>query len=263
MHFVNKYQSGDVNVTLSYGLNFFISVSEIIHVSTQTTTSVGVTITQVQPYIHLDISPSAFPVVGQFWKISVFNQNQSSGGVTYYSPLPNATVEVTVIVGNQTKVYSITSDELGQAEFQFLADYSDISFQVVYGGNKSDIIALTQRSQHYVSADFVESMFELSGVMFGITVAIPSIMFILRKKIRIIFSLLIGVVFCLSLVQLLSSVYSKWFSLTPWGYPEIIFSFVTWTFLKYTSLVEIGLFGILMLLALLVRYQNPEQKLPK
>jgi len=258
MHFVNKYQSEDVNLTLSYGLNFFVILSVTINVSTQTSSGTA-TVTQVQPYIHLDISPSAFPVVGQFWKISVFYQNQSSGRVIYYSPLPNATVKVTVIVGNQTKVYSITSDELGQAEFQFLAEYSDISFQAFYRGNQSDIIALTQRAEHYVSADHVNFMFTLSSFMFGITGIGTGISIYYRKRIRIIFCLLIGLVFCLSLFLLVISVYSKWFSLTPWGYPETIFSFLTWTILKYASVVGIILFAVLSLLVFLLRLRSPKQ----
>jgi hypothetical protein len=111
MHFVNRYQSGDVNVTLCYGCNFFVVTSVNIGISTfstQTFTLGGVTITRVQSFLHLDVSPLAFPVVGQFWKLFVYYQTNSSDGITYYSPLPNATVEVTIRVGNQTKVYSIT-----------------------------------------------------------------------------------------------------------------------------------------------------------
>lgn len=261
MHFVNKYQSEDVNLTLYYACNFFVVLSADFGVSafsTQTITSGAVTITRVQPYLHLDISPSAFPVVGQFWKISVFYQNQSSDEVTYYSPLPNATVEVTVTVGNQTKIYSITTDEMGHAEFQFLAEYSDISFQAVSGGNKSDIIALTQRTEHYVSADVVDFTFTLSGLMSTITGIAVAVSIYFRRRIRIIFNLLIGAVFCFSLFQLVISVYHKLFLLTPWGYPESIFSFFTWTLLRYASLLGIGLFALLSMLTFLLRLRNPK-----
>jgi hypothetical protein len=264
MHFVNKYQSGDVNVTLYYGCNFFFVTSVNIGISTfstQTTTLGDATITRVQPYLHLDVSPLAFPVVGQFWELFVYYQTNSSDGIAHYSPLPNATVEVTVRVGNQTKVYSITSDEVGHAEFQFLAEYSDISFQAVSGGNRSDIFALTQRAEHYVSADFVDFMFALSGVMSGITAA-SVIALHFRKRIRVIFSLLIGVVFCLSMVQLVISVYSKSFLWTPWGYSESIFSFLTWTTLKYASLVGIVLFAVLCLLALWLKLRSPKLGVP-
>jgi hypothetical protein len=256
MHFVNKYQSGDVNVTLSYGLNVFVNLSETIHVSTQITSNT-VTITPVQRFLHLDIVPSAFPVAGDFWKISVFYQNQS-----YYSPLPNATVEVTIIVGNQTKVYSITSDEFGHTEFQFLPEYSDISFQAIYGGNKSDIIALTQRSEHYVRADFVQLMFQSSIVLSGITAVSEAIMLRFRKRIKVIFNLLIGVIFVYSLIQLVISIYAQVNLWTPWGYPTSIFGLVTWTFLGYVSLVLVILSAILNVLAYLFRLRSPIQVVP-
>jgi len=264
MHFVNRYQSGDVNVTLCYGLNFFFAASVNIGISTfstETTTLGDATITRVQPYLHLDVSPLAFPVVGQFWKLLVYYQTNSSDGIAYYSPLPNATVEVTIRVGNQTKVYSITSDEVGHAEFQFLAEYSDISFQAVSGGNKSDIFALTQRAEHYVSADFVDFMFELSAVMSGISAVSVAILHF-GKRIRVIFSLLIVVVFCLSMLQLVISVYSKLFLWTPWGYSESIFSFFTWATLKYASLSGIVLFAVLCLLALWLKLRSPKLVVP-
>ena len=168
-------------------------------------------------------------------------------------------MEVTVRVGNQTKVYSITSDELGHSEFQFLAEYSDISFQAVSGGNKSDIFALTQRTQHYVSADFVDFMFNLSGVMSGIIGITMAASVYLRKRVRSIFNLLIGAVFCLSLVQFVISVIAKSFWWTPWGYPESIFSIFTWTCLKYASVVGVILFVILSVLAYLLRIRSPEE----
>lgn len=263
MHFVNKYQLEDVNVTLSYGLNIFVSVGTTIHVSTQTFWSNSVTVTPVQQrYIILDVSPLAFPVAGQSWKISVFYQNQSIDGIPHYSPLPNATVEITVIVDGQKKVYSYTLDALGHLEFKFLAEYSDISFQAVSGENRSDIFALTQRSEHYVSADFVNFMFALSGVMSGITIVASAIVFHFRKRTRAIFGVLVGAVFCLSLVQLVISVYSILFLWTPWGYTESIFSFFTWTSLRYASLIGIVLFAILNLLALFLRLRKPKRGLP-
>lgn len=251
MHFVNKYQSGDVNVTLSYGINFFVYVSFAI------SPQFSITITQVQPYLNLVVSPMGFPVAGQSWQINVYYQTNSSDETTYYSPLPNATVEVTTIVGGQTKVYSITTDELGRLEFQFLVQYSDISFQAVSGGNKSAIIAFTQRSQHYVSADFVDFMFGLSIFMFGITASSVAALHF-TKRTRVIFSWLMGAVFCLSMVQLVISVIAKSFWWTPWGYPDTIFSFFTWTYLKYASFVGVVLFAILALFAFSSKIRSPE-----
>lgn len=258
MHFVNKYQSGDVNVTLSYGINFFFSFSSSFTISTQ----ISVTITRArEPYLNLVVSPMGFPVAGQSWQIQVYYRTNSSDETTYYSPLPNATVEVTTIVGGKTKVYSIPTDELGRLEFQFLAEYSDISFQAVSGGNRSDIFALTQRAEHYVSAYLVDSMFALSVVMSGISGVSVAILHF-GKRIRVIFSLLIGVVFCLSMLQLVISVYSKLFLWTPWGYSENIFSFFTWTTLKYVALFGIVLFAVLWLLALWPKLQSPKLVVP-
>jgi hypothetical protein len=257
MHFVNKYQSGDVNVTLGYGINFFFSVSLSLTISPQ----LSITITRVQPYLNLVVSPMGFPVAGQSWQISVYYQTNSSDETTYYSPLPNATVEVTTIVGGQTKVYNFTTDELGRLEFQFLAEYSDISFQAISGGNRSGIFALTQRAEHYISGDFVDFMFALSAVMSGISAVSVAILHF-GKRIRVIFSLLIVVVFCLSMLQLVISVYSKLFLWTPWGYSESIFSFFTWTTLKYASLFGIVLFAVICLLALWSKLRSPKLVVP-
>jgi hypothetical protein len=209
----------------------------------------------------LDVIPSSgFPVVGDFWELYVFYQNQSSDGISQLSPLPNATVEVTII-GNQTKVYSIPLDENGQSRFQFLSEYSDISFQAVYGGNRSNIIAFTQRSEHYVSADFVDFLFELSGVISAI--AFSALVIVLHymkeaKKRRISFSLLIGAVFGLSMAQLVISVIAKFYWLTPWGYPESILGFFTWTHFKFMSVAGIILSAVLYSFALLLRLRKPE-----
>jgi hypothetical protein len=255
MHFVNKYQSGDVNVTLSYRITFDVYLSFAI------SAQFGVTITRVQPYLNLVVSPMGFPVAGQFWQINVYYQTNSSDETTYYSPLPNATVEVTTIVGGQTKVYSLTTDELGRSEFQFLAEYSDISFQAVSGGNRSDIFALTQRAEHYVPAGLVDFMFELSAVMSGISAVSVAILHF-GKRIRVIFSLLMVVLFCLSMLQLVISVYSKLFLWTPWGYSESIMSFFTWTTLKYASLFGIVLFAVLCLLALWSKLRSSKLVVP-
>jgi uncharacterized membrane protein len=252
MHFVNKYQSGDVNLTLSYGINYFVFASSTFSIMTST----SVTITQGQPYLNLVVSPMEFPVPGQSWQINVYYQTNSSGTTTYYSPMPNATVEVTIIAGGQTKVYSYITDELGHLEFQFLPQYSDISFQAVSGGNKSDTIAFTQRAQHYVSEDIVDSMITLSGVMFTI---ITGFSLYFRKKIRVIFGVLIGAVCCLSFGELVISIYSKWFLLTPWGYQENIFGILTWTSLEIVSVVGIVLLAVLFLINHFLRLGNPDE----
>ena len=265
IHVVNRYQFEAVNVTLFYHINFIFTLSSTISVSafsTQTINSGSITITRVQPYIHLDISPSAFPVAGRFWQINVFYQNSSSDDITYYSPLPNAIVEVTIKERNQTKVYKITSDELGHSEFQFLTDITNISFQAISGGNRSDIVALTQRAEHYVSADIVDSMLVTSALMSGVAVAIAGASVYFKKRMRTIVSLLLGTVLLLSFVQFATSLASKWFLLTPWGYPETIFSFLTWTILRYASAIGLLLFVILSLLALLPKLRRHELTVP-
>jgi len=250
MHFVNKYQAEDVNVSLSYGYNFSVVISADVHVSlfvTQTTID-GVTITRIQSNVHLDVSPRAFPVVGQSWKLMVYYRTNGSDTTSYYSPLPNATITVTVKVGDEMRVYNITTNPSGQAEFPFLVEYDDISFQAAFGGNESDIVALTQRTEHYVSVDLVGSMFTLSGVMSGIT-TVFAIAFNFKKKIRPVFNLLIGLVFCLSMLQLVTSVYSILFLWTPWGYPENI-GFLNWTLMRYVSIVGVVIFVVVSILAL-------------
>lgn len=255
MHFANKYQSGDVNLTLSYGINYFVFLSTTISISTST----SVTTTQGQPYLNLVVSPMAFPVPGQSWQINVYYQTNSSGKATYYSPMPNATVEVTTIAGGQTEVYSYITDQLGQLEFQFLPKYTDISFQAVSGGNKSGTIAFTQRAQHYVSIDDVDFIYNLSILVSGIS-AFSVILLHFSKRIRVIFSWLMGVVFCLAMAQLVISVVVKSFWWTPWGFPNSIFGFFSLTYLKYVSVIGVVMFAILSVLAFFFRLRTPDKK---
>jgi hypothetical protein len=232
--------------------------------ATQTTTSGGVIITHVQPNpkLILNVVPLAFPVVGQFWELSTYYETNSSDGTPYYSPLPNATICVAIRIGNQTKVYSTVTDEAGQTKFQFLAEYSDISFWAVSGENKSDIYALTQRAEHYVRNGFVDLMFQVSLSLLSITAVSEGIMFYFRKRIRVMFNLLVGAVLCFSLVQLVISLYAQLNLWTPWGYPESIFGFITWTFLGYVSVAMAVLFAIFSVLAYLLRLRNPKLAVP-
>jgi hypothetical protein len=217
--------------------------------------SVTIIVTRAQPYLSLDVSPLAFPETGQNWEISVFSQNSSSNGITYYSPFPNAAILVTFKVGSQTEIYRIPTDQLGHAEFQFSSGISDIVFQAIYGGNKSESIVITQ---HYVQGDTVDFMVTLSVFMSSITICTEAILIALKNKVRMIFSLFIGFILCLSLIQLTISAYVKFFMETAWGYPERIFGFLSWTDLDYASIVGIILFAILSLLAFVLRYRNPE-----
>jgi hypothetical protein len=263
MHFVNMYQSVDVNVTLSYSVNFFVTVTTVIHVLTSSTqiTSGSSIITQVQhPYLDLVVSPSSgFPVLGKSWQLFVYYKTNVTNGVTYYSSLPNATIDVTIVVDNQKKVYSIACNEAGQLDFPFLAEYSDISFQAVSRGNMSDIIAFTQQSEHYVQTDLVGLMFNISIVLCGITVSSEVIMGYFRKRIRVFFNLLIGAIFCFSVFLLVISEYTQVSLWTPWGYPSIVFGFVTWTSLGYASIAATIIFVILIVLAYLLRLRSPKQ----
>jgi len=265
MHFVNEYQSENVNLTLSYSVNFFVVVNEEIHISvststTQTTTSDGVIITRIQPHpnIAMNVNPPGFPVVGQFWQINVYSENESSDGVPYLSPLPHATILVKVIVNGQLTVYNSTTDEDGQLEFKFLSKYSDISFQAISGGNEGDIYAFTQQAEHYVSANIVDFIFSLSIIMSGITASSVGVLHFV-KKIRVVFSWLIGAVLCLALVQFVVSVIAKLFWLTEWGYVENIFGYLTWTFMRYTAIAGVMLYAFLVFAVLYFELRKPRR----
>lgn len=264
MHFVNEYQSENVSVSLSYSINFFIFVSEEIHISTsifttQTTMSNGIIITHIQsnPGIRLNVNPPGFPVPGQYWQISVFSASQSPDGRTYLTSLPNATVLVKYIDENRPMAYSSTTDEEGHLEFQFLSQYSDVSFQAISGENKSDIWALTQQAEHYVSTDSVNSIFILSGVMSGITALSLGVPYF-RKRTRVIIGCLIGAVLGFSMFLLVISTIAKFFWLTPWGYSENIFYFLTWTLLEYAIVGGIILYAFLALLAFILGRRKPD-----
>jgi uncharacterized membrane protein len=105
-------------------------------------------------------------------------------------------------------------------------------------------------------------MLAASAVMSGITVTIAGASIYFKKRMRAMVSLLLGTVLFLSFVQLVTSLISKWFLWTPWGYPETIFSFLTWTILRYASAVGLVLFVILSLLALLPKLRRPKLSVP-
>lgn len=252
MHFFNKYQSNDVNVSLSYGTNFFRSATEIIHTLTTTTITSQTTITYVKSNLVMDVNPSqGFPAEGDSWYFTVFYQNQSSDGTINTFPVPTAIIEITTLNGRQKSVENITTDQNGGIAFQFWPKYTDIYFQAFYEGNASNIHAVTARSGYWVHPDIVNSITDTATVLLGITSVYEAIMLIaFRKKIKMLFSSIIGIILVYALVQLLISKLSA-NQQTPWGYPPNIYGPLTWNFLQYASYAFLIAFVFLNLIALL------------
>ena len=209
--------------------------------------SVTVTVTRAPRYVHIEVSPMAFPVMGQSWTIFVYSQN-SSLDIPVYRATPNATVTITAKNATQTKIYKVNVDEIGRAEFPFLVQYEDIAFQAEYGGNQSETISI---SKHYESAETVDNLIILGGLLSpisGIT-GIGTSMTFRNKKIRTAITTLMACMFTVFFVVLSFSVYSKVYLTTIWGYPENINEFISLTLLKNISFFGFILFIIFCVIA--------------
>jgi hypothetical protein len=202
--------------------------------------------------VHIEVSPMAFPVVGQSWKIFVYSTNQTSDNV-YYTPQPNASITVDAKNGNQAKTYFLNVDENGQAEFQFISEYSDIAFKATYGGNESETIVI---SEHYVSSDIVDTLLLANGLVMSPLSGIGTVLSFRRKRVKRAFSLILTGVFLLFIFIMASSIYSKLFLGTIWGYPENIFGFISLAFLSYATIVGVVIFCIFTSLAFVIQQRS-------
>jgi hypothetical protein len=213
-----------------------------------------VTVTRAPRYLHIEVSPMAFPVLGQSWKIFVYSQNESSDYV-YYTPQSNASVFVTAKNGKQA-TYSLPVDANGQTEFQFLTEYTDVAFSATYGGNDSETIVI---STHYVPSDTVDTLLLANGFLSPTTGIVAGLSF-RKKKAKVVFSLLITGVFILFIFITVFSIYSKLFLGTIWEYPENVVGSVSLTLLKYATIIGVILFAILSTLAFAVQQRNPKRE---
>jgi hypothetical protein len=252
MHFLNKYQSSDVNVSLSYGINIFRSFTQTTQVYSTFAVNSQTTITHVKSNLQMDVNPpQGFPAEGDYWHFIVSYQNQSSDGTINLYRVPNAIIEITILESSQKVIENITTDENGEAQFQFWSKYTDIYFQAVSGENVSDIHAVTQESGHWVQPDLVNSLTDTATILLGITSVYEGIMLtVFRKRIKTVFCFMMGVILFYSLVQILISKYME-SQLTPWGYPSSVFGPLTWNVLQYTSYAFLALFVLLNVIAFL------------
>jgi uncharacterized membrane protein YeaQ/YmgE (transglycosylase-associated protein family) len=216
--------------------------------------SVTVTVIRAPRFIAVEVSPLAFPVVGESWKIFVYAQNVSSD-LGFYTPQPNATVLVTVNDGNKIKTYNLPADEKGQTEFQYLADYTDVAFRASYAGNESETVVI---STHFAPSDSVDTLMIVSGFMSPLT-GIGSGLSFRNKKVKMVLSTLITGVFVVFIFIMIFSTYAKLFLGTIWGYPENI-GLVSLDLLKYATIIGVVLFSILSVLAFAFQKRDSAQK---
>ena len=262
MHFVNKYQSNYVNVSLSYGTNFFRSATEIIHVLTTTTISSQTTITYVNSNLHMDVNPQGFPPEGNYWHFHVYYQYNSSDGNTNILNVPNALIEITIMEGNKRNFENITTDQNGDAVFQFWHWYTDLFFQATSQGNMSDAYTVTQGSNHWVTTDFVNSVTNTSTIFLGITSLSEVVLVgtLMRKRITRIYRALLVLVFSYGVfLFIISQIASMTQNTPPFGYPSSIFGLLTWNVLQYANFVFWALFLILTAIAFLPKFDLLKQ----
>lgn len=208
-----------------------------------------ITFTPVHRYVHIEVSPMAFPVVGQSWKIFVYSQNETSG-YTYYTQQQNASVVIYTKNGNQLRTYFLDVDEHGQTEFQFISEYTDIAFKAYYAGNESETVVI---SEHYVSSAIVDTLLLANGLVTSPLAGMSTVLYFRRKRVTRAFSLILTGVFFLFIFIMATSIYSKLFLGTMWGYPENIFGFVSIAFLSYATIIGLVIFGVFASLAFAIQ----------
>ena len=186
--------------------------------------------------IYIEVSPMAYPISGQSWKIFVYSVNVSSGEPNL-SQLANSSVAVYVKELGVDRTYNLTVDGEGKAEFPYLPDYTDVAFQAFSGNYSSGRVVV---STHYVSSQVVDTMLSASSLA-SLVIGIPAVWARVNRKMRTSLSVLfiIGIVLLLLVVVL--AFYCKLFLGTVWGYPESLFGFVTLNLLNYLTM-----FGVIL-----------------
>jgi len=203
------------------------------------------------PYLVMQVSPPGYPPVGGTWNINVFAAKNWGSWGPILEPAPNVNVTVTLLSWGKERVVRLTTNEKGEAEFDYQPEYTDIAFQA-QGLNivDSDAFVLTSR---FVQTQDIENPLYFGAI--AIVAEIATIFIDIRRtgnqisKLRTkIESSVIAIDLFLLIFATLVSIYSKLFLGTIWGYPEDILSgLITVTLLKYVFYT-----GILMFIGIIV-----------
>lgn len=198
------------------------------------------------PYLTLDVSPPGYPIVGEFWRISVYVVTLDSSSRTLtYTPANDSTVVVTLIMGGEEKTFEIPTDDNGIASFQYLSKYTDIAFEAINPEvpfSQGDRVVIRS---NFISSNIVDTLLAfnvISGAGSIVSLLVPKLNRMGKNSRRIMKTVLVCDI-CILAFVMLNTIYSKLFQSTIWGYPENIFgNLITFTLLKQIFYVGIALF---------------------
>ena len=179
-------------------------------------------------YLEIQVSPPGYPTPGQSWTIDVYVVNVTSSGTTF-QPALNSSVVINLLSKGQARTYKLPVNEYGRASFRFLPEYSDIAFQAYKSGlGASKTVIL--RKQYAPHSDVDNLLVSLPfSVILGVIRLITR-----KRRVSKLTAVILILTFSLFCFVALISLYLKFFQFTIWGYPKIIYSFITIDLLKYT-----------------------------
>jgi len=195
------------------------------------------------PMLEIQVSPPGFPEVGQFWKINVFliNKTDNQGNLVYESA-PDSIIIVTVPIEAGQKKYELVTNENGEAPFQYVSEYKGVSFQAKYADDLvSPEITL---SNYFVPSDVVDTLlyynvFSVVGSLASGFLIKPDVTARYKSWRRLSRTALFCSIALFAFVTL-SSLISKTFEGTTWGYPnKILNSPIDFTLLRYVFYIAV------------------------
>jgi len=208
------------------------------------------------PYLHIDVSPMGYPIIGQSWTIHVY-----VGGITQnrmtFSPSSNSTVVVTVNCEGSKRDYNLSVNANGEALFAFLPEYSDVAFQAFNGKLSSEKLVV---STHYVSSGTLDLLVGVGGLMTGVSTC-GGILTFRNTKAKRMLKICCLVILCLIAVVSVLSSYARLFQETVWGYPEnVIDGIITLTLLKYATCFSMPSSFLIVVLAFVFRASRSNEE---
>jgi len=186
------------------------------------------------PFVDIEVSPLGYPIAGEFWTINVYVVNKTFPDKLTYYPASNATLIVTLLSEGTKKTYELSTNEYGEATFQYHFGYMDIAFEAqIPELSPSQKVVL---STHYISPDFVDGLLTFNFI--SIVAWLPS-GYIISDKIglsakwvKLEKGTLLLIFFLFAFVSLFA-LYSKFSQETIWGYPyNVVNGLITLSLLR-------------------------------
>ena len=207
------------------------------------------TILPIDCFLEVQVSPPGYPVIGDSWIVRVWEVNATLGHG--FRSSPNSTVVVTLLLNGHKRIHELAVDRNGEASFQYLSGYDDISFRALKEGfEPARAIVLTRHFVPHIIIDAVQPIYSAFSIILTVVALVK------RGKIGRFRFLVLLVSFSLSSFVAIASTYARFFQYTVWGYPSIIFGFVDVNLLKYASVATPILLAVLVFHAVITRFRE-------